>query len=99
MVSGTKAFGGGPGGNVRILMNNDQGWCGAMFWGALHGSFVYAPDYAISRAPAHGEVRMDEYNRRKRVAYRPIAGFVGEDNFTIIDKMTHVQIDFTITIK
>jgi hypothetical protein len=41
---------------------------------------------------------MGEVNQKTRIAYRPAAGFIGDDSFVIADKMTNSERPVTVTV-
>ncbi len=80
-----------------MKMSNDGGWC----WidsAATHGSFQYVPTYRVAKAPAHGEVVTGAVGMKGRIAYRPKAGFVGTDTYSIVNAMNNSERVFTITV-
>jgi hypothetical protein len=89
-----------PGGaTLRTTMrtSNSGGWCWFDVW-ATFGSLKYVGSYEVTQAPAHGEILMGEANQKARIAYKPASGFVGEDSFVIVNKMTHSQRPVTVTV-
>jgi hypothetical protein len=89
-----------PGGATlptTMRMSSSGGWC----WfdvTATFGSLKYVASYDVTRAPAHGEILMGAANQRARIAYKPAAGFVGEDSFVIVNRMTHSQRLVAVTV-
>jgi hypothetical protein len=92
---------GGSGGFVvgasTITMSNDGGWCWLSLW-ANQGSMRYVPTFRVAQPPAHGQLVMGEVSNRARVAYRPAAGFAGEDRYRIIDTLNNAERAVTITV-
>jgi hypothetical protein len=80
-------------GNTKMKMSNEGGWCCA-----TRGSFQYVASYQITKAPEYGQVVMGEVNKRTRVAYKPDAGFVGEDRFTLMDTTMNSERLLTVTV-
>jgi len=84
-------------GTAKIEMTNDGGWCWLSMWGT-QGSLLYAPTYRVSRPPAHGDLLMGEVNKRRRIAYKPASGFVGEDTYTMVNVMNNLVLVVTVTV-
>jgi hypothetical protein len=89
-----------PGGatlQTTIRMSSSGGWC----WfdvSATFGSLRYVASYDVTQAPAHGEILMGAVNQRARIAYKPASGFVGEDSFVIVNRMTHSHRPVAVTV-
>jgi hypothetical protein len=89
-----------PGGaTLQTIMRTSSsgGWC----WfdvSATFGSLKYVGSYEVTQAPAHGEILMGEANQKARIAYKPATGFVGEDSFVIVNKMTHSERPVAVTV-
>src|SRR4051794_3656476 len=62
------------------------------------GSFQYVATYRVTKAPDHGQLAMGEVNKRTRVAYKPDAGFVGEDRYTLMDTTSNSQRLVAVTV-
>ncbi|HEY7579691.1 MAG TPA: hypothetical protein VH855_19035 [Acetobacteraceae bacterium] len=89
-----------PGGNVgtsEITMSSDGGWCWINLW-ATQGSMQYAPKYRVAQPPAHGELAMGEVDKKARIAYRPVPGFVGQDTYTLMNTMSNSERRVTISV-
>ena len=93
----TMATAGGYNGNTEMKMSNEGGWCWVNLW-ATRGSFQYVATYRVTKAPDHGQLAMGEVNKRTRVAYKPDAGFVGEDRYTLMDTTSNSQRLVTVTV-
>ena len=82
---------------TTMRMSSSGGWCWFDLW-ATFGSLKYVGSYEVTQAPAHGEILMGEANQRARIAYKPAAGFVGEDSFVIVNKMTNSHRPVAVTV-
>lgn len=82
---------------TTMRLREDRGWCWFDVTGT-NGSLKYVPQYVVARPPAHGEIVMGEINQRARIAYRPTSGFVGNDSFVIVNKMTHSERPVAVTV-
>jgi len=89
-VSSTLAMAGGSTGNSKIEMKNDGGWCWINL-SATNGSFQFVPSYHVTKSPAHGELVMGAVDKKARIAYRPVAGFVGVDTYTLMNTTTNSE--------
>jgi hypothetical protein len=93
----TLVYPGGPAMQTTMRVSSGGGWC----WfdvSATMNSIRIVATYTVTRAPAHGEVTMGEVNQKTRIAYRPVAGFVGDDNFVVVNKMTNSERSVAVTI-
>jgi len=81
---------------ATIRMSNDGGWCWAEFsvnpstgFGFSHAAgwagptLPVAPDSDMIEPPAHGTVLIGTVNGQTRLAYRPLSGFTGADEFRV----------------
>jgi hypothetical protein len=89
----TMATAGGYNGNTEMKMSNEGGWCWVNLW--ARGE---AATYRVTKAPDHGQLAMGEVNKRTRVAYKPDAGFVGEDRYTLMDTTSNSQRLVAVTV-
>ena len=96
-VSSTLAMAGGSTGNSKIEMKNDGGWCWINLF-ATNGSFQFVPSYHVTKPPAHGELVMGALDKKARIAYRPVAGFVGVDTYTLMNTTTNSERVVTVSV-
>ena len=84
-------------GTTDMTMTNDGGWCW-MDLSATQGSLQYLPTYQVDKAPAHGQVVMGAVGMKARIAFKPEAGFVGTDTYTLMNTLNHSEREVTITV-
>jgi hypothetical protein len=84
-------------GTTDITMTNDGGWCW-MDLSATQGSLQYLPTYQVDKAPAHGQIVMGAVGMKARIAFKPEAGFVGTDTYTLTNTMSHTERVVTVTV-
>ena len=87
------ATAGGYSGNTEMKMSKEGGWC----W-VRGGSFQYVATYRVTKAPEHGQFVMGEVNKRTQVAYKPDAGFVGDDQYTLMDTTSNSERLVTVKV-
>jgi hypothetical protein len=80
-----------------MRMSGSGGWCWVDIWATMNSLKIVAT-YSVTRAPMHGEVLMGEVNQKMRIAYRPAAGFVGDDSFVIVNRMTNSERPIAVTV-
>lgn len=88
---------GGPTIQTTIRVSSGGGWCWVDI-SATMGTIRIVATYSLTHAPAHGEVLMGEVNQKMRIAYRPAAGFVGDDSFVIVNRMTNSERPIAVTV-
>jgi hypothetical protein len=88
---------GGPTIQTTIRVSSGGGWCWVDI-SATMGTIRIVATYSLTHAPAHGEVLMGEVNQKMRIAYRPASGFVGDDSFVIVNRMTNSERPFAVTV-
>ena len=81
-----------------IRVSSKGGWCWLNMSATTQGGMVYAPMYTVSRAPAHGELLMGEVSQKTRIAYKPTAGFTGNDSFVIVNKTSNSERAVSVTV-
>jgi hypothetical protein len=84
-------------GTTDMKMINDGGWCWLNLT-ATNGSLLYLPTYRVVKAPAHGTIVMGPVGMRDRVAFKPDAGFIGTDTYSVMNTMTNDERDVTVTV-
>jgi hypothetical protein len=88
---------GGAAMQSTIRVSSNGGWCWIEL-SATTGSMKYVPTYIVSKIPAHGEILMGEVNGRRRIAFRPVTGFVGDDSFVLVNQVSNSERAVTVTI-
>jgi hypothetical protein len=96
-VSSTLAMAGGSTGDSKVEMKNDGGWCWINLF-ATNGSLQFVPSYHVIKPPAHGELVMGTVDKKARIAYRPVAGFVGVDTYTLMNTTTNSERVVTVSV-
>ena len=79
-------------------MTSDGGWC----WGnytRYAGATKIAPPLTLAHAPGNGEVQFEQRTESTRVAYRPKAGFYGDDSFVVRDATTNTEREYRVVVK
>jgi hypothetical protein len=82
---------------TAITMNNDGNPC----WYIRHSTQsgrVFGVPMHLTRQPSHGAVEITVLDNGTRIAYRPIAGFTGTDEFSVINEMYNVDRPYTVTV-
>ncbi len=83
---------------TTMRVSSSGGWCWLDLWTTM-GSITYVGSYLITSPPTHGEILTGEVNRKARIAYKPVPGSSsGNDNFVIVNKMTHSERPVAVTI-
>ncbi len=82
---------------TTITMNNDGNPC----WYIRHSTQsgrVFGVPMHLTRQPRHGAVEIAVLDKGTRISYRPIAGFTGSDEFSIINEMYNVDRPYKVTV-
>lgn len=80
-----------------ITMNNDGHPCWYIRHTTQSGRVFGAPMH-VTRQPGHGTIEITVLEKGTRIAYRPNAAFVGEDEFSIINEMYNVDRPYKVTV-
>ncbi len=59
---------------------------------------VFGAPMHVTRQPGHGTIEITVLEKGTRIAYRPNAAFVGEDEFSIINEMYNVDRPYKVTV-
>jgi len=82
---------------ATIRMNNKGGWCWLELSATQSGA-RYVPSYSVPRQPAHGQLMMGQVGQKMRVAYKPTAGFAGNDSFSLVNETTGGERTVSVTV-
>jgi hypothetical protein len=80
-----------------LEMRNDGGWCGWLATAVMR-SLLFAPTINLAVPPSHGQILIAPEGKGTRIAYKPSAGFVGTDTFTVSDPLTGIDRLVTVTV-
>ena len=82
---------------TTITMNNDGKAC----WYIRHSTQsgrVFGVPMHVTRAPSHGTIEITVLDNGTRIAYTPSSGFVGTDEFSVINEMYNVDRAYKVTV-
>jgi len=83
-VCATSAYHLMAGANATMAIANDGGWCWSDTYEKSYWRILSADSVTVVSPPKHGRVVVSDIaNHEVRVAYRPIPGFTGTDNFIV----------------
>lgn len=82
---------------TTITMNNDGNPCWYIRRSTQSGR-VFGVPMRLTRQPSHGAVEITVLDKGTRIAYRPIPGFTGTDEFSVINEMYNVDRPYTVTV-
>jgi hypothetical protein len=85
---------------AQMSIRNDGGWCWSDGYAMPQtGFYLSASDLKVTTPPKHGEVAIgDMPSHHLRIAYRPAAGFSGEDSYTVHYNITEAEKTITVTV-
>ena len=81
-----------------LTMSNDGGWCGDLRK-TLRNNAAFGSPMHVTSPPSHGEISIHVYDDGTTVAYKPKAGFVGTDSFTVINDTLGFTVPFNVIVK
>ena len=82
---------------TAITMNNDGNPCWYIRRTTQSGRVFGVPMH-LTRQPSHGAVEITVLDKGTRISYRPIAGFAGTDEFSVINEMYNVDRPYKVTV-
>ena len=88
-----------PGDNATITVKNDGGWCWVDSNERSYWHTFLANSVVVTKLPTHGHVLVgDLADRNVRVAYRPEAGFAGQDSFIVHSRANERDLTYSVTV-
>jgi hypothetical protein len=82
---------------TAITMNNDGNPCWYIRRTTQSGRVFGVPMHLTSQ-PSHGAVEITVLDKGTRISYKPIAGFTGTDEFSVINEMYNVDRPYKVTV-
>lgn len=88
-----------PGDNATMAVKNDGGWCWVDSNERSYWHTFLANSVAVTKPPRHGHVLVgDLADQNVRVAYRPEAGFAGQDSFIVHSRVNERDLTYSVTV-
>jgi hypothetical protein len=82
---------------TTITMNNDGKSCWYIRHSTQSGRVFGVPMHVTSQ-PSHGAVEIVVLDKGTRIAYKPTTGFIGTDEFSVINEMYNVERPYKVTV-
>jgi hypothetical protein len=89
-----------------MTLKNDGGWCwnvvaiSAPRMGKKAGITLSSNALTVASQPQHGQVAIaDVEDGKVRIAYRPAAGFAGDDKFTLHNQVRAQDVTYLVSVQ